>query len=62
MMAGAQDTALAPILCAANNDASQVPSSLKRSTETLPSELAHASIGPSSCGAQAMALTEGKEN
>lgn len=56
---GAHETEVTPRVWAGKRDASQVPSLLKVRTETLPSELAQARIGPSSCGAQAIALTEG---
>lgn len=55
--AGAHETEVTPRVCAGKRDASHVPSLLKVRTETLPSELAQARIGPSSCGAHAMALT-----
>lgn len=56
--AGAQLTELTPNLWAARMEASQVPSLWKVSTLTLPSELAHARVGPSSWGAQLIELTE----
>ncbi len=58
-VAEAQDTALTPIAWAGTDSRSQLPSSSRYvSRETLPSEEAHASARPNSCGAQLTEFTE----
>mmetsp|Transcript_35105 Transcript_35105/g.92176 ORF Transcript_35105/g.92176 Transcript_35105/m.92176 type:complete len:207 (+) Transcript_35105:154-774(+) len=56
--AGAQPTALTPVLCAVKTSEDHCPSPWKLSTATLSSEEAHASRRPNSRGAQLRLLTE----